>query len=340
MELREINTFLQIAQYQSFSKAARQLGYSQAAVTIQIKQLESELGVHLFDRLGKQISLTHQGEIFYKHAITIMRDADAARDAVAGTETLSGDLCIGTIESICAAIMPDLTAEYHRRYPDVRLRIITDSPDVLLSRMNENEIDIVYLLDKRLYDPRWNKTLEIPEENVFVTTADHPLAQAGRELAIDDVLQYPFLLTEKDASYRYILDQYLAACDRYIHPFLEIGNTAFIVQMLHRTSGITFLPRFTVQQELAEGSLVALPISRFYMQTWRQVFYHKDKWVSREMQAFLALAGEEAATAADRDVDCDTVMGPNCAQNRGHSCCHSSYVCDGSCARADQGHHS
>ena len=60
MEFREIATFLQAAKLQSFSKAASQLGYSQAAVTIQIKQLERELGVHLFDRIGKQTTLTHQ----------------------------------------------------------------------------------------------------------------------------------------------------------------------------------------------------------------------------------------------------------------------------------------
>ena len=71
MEFREISTFLQVAQYQSFSKAARHLGYSQAAVTIQIKQLEQELGVHLFDRIGKQISLTHQGQVFYQYAVSI-----------------------------------------------------------------------------------------------------------------------------------------------------------------------------------------------------------------------------------------------------------------------------
>ena len=65
MELREIRTFLQIAQKQSFSKAAEALGYSQAAVTVQIKQLEEELGIHLFDRLGKKTVLTHHGEIFY-----------------------------------------------------------------------------------------------------------------------------------------------------------------------------------------------------------------------------------------------------------------------------------
>ena len=66
MELREIRTFLQIAQKQSFSKAAEALGYSQAAVTVQIKQLEEELGIHLFDRLGKKTVLTHHGEIFYR----------------------------------------------------------------------------------------------------------------------------------------------------------------------------------------------------------------------------------------------------------------------------------
>ena len=70
MELREIRTFLQIAQKQSFSKAAEALGYSQAAVTVQIKQLEEELGIHLFDRLGKKTVLTHHGEIFYRYAVT------------------------------------------------------------------------------------------------------------------------------------------------------------------------------------------------------------------------------------------------------------------------------
>lgn len=62
MELREIRTFIQVAQRKSFSRAAEALGYSQAAVTIQIKQLENELGIHLFDRIGKQTILTHQGE--------------------------------------------------------------------------------------------------------------------------------------------------------------------------------------------------------------------------------------------------------------------------------------
>ena len=290
MEFREISTFLQVAQHQSFSKAAKQLGYSQAAVTIQIKQLEQELGVHLFDRIGKQISLTHQGQVFYQYAVSIRNDLERAKNAVSDPSTLSGKLCLGTIESICASIFPDLLAEYHRLHPEVTISIVTDSPGVLLNRMNENAIDIVYLLDRRIYDNRWCKTLEEPEENIFVASPDHELALTERELELDEVLRFPFFLTEKDASYRHMLEQYLASINRSVKPFLEIGSTEFIIHMLLKNTGISFLPKFTVQRELQQKQLTALNVRGFQMQTWRQIFYHKDKWVTREMQEFLRLA--------------------------------------------------
>ena len=290
MEFREISTFLQVAQYQSFSKAARHLGYSQAAVTIQIKQLEQELGVHLFDRIGKQISLTHQGQVFYQYAVSIRNELEQAKNAVSDPSTLSGKLCLGTIESICASIFPDLLAEYHRLHPEVTISIVTDSPGVLLDRMNENTIDIVYLLDRRIYDNRWCKTLEEPEENIFVASPDHDLALVKRELELDEVLRFPFFLTEKDASYRHMLEQYLASINRSVKPFLEIGSTEFIIHMLLKNTGISFLPKFTVQRELQQKQLTALNVRGFQMQTWRQIFYHKNKWVTREMQEFLRLA--------------------------------------------------
>ena len=290
MEFREISTFLQVAQYQSFSKAARHLGYSQAAVTIQIKQLEQELGVHLFDRIGKQISLTHQGQVFYQYAVSIRNELEQAKNAVSDPSTLSGKLCLGTIESICASIFPDLLAEYHRLHPEVTISIVTDSPGVLLDRMNENTIDIVYLLDRRIYDNRWCKTLEEPEENIFVASPDHELALVKRELELDEVLRFPFFLTEKDASYRHMLEQYLASINRSVKPFLEIGSTEFIIHMLLKNTGISFLPKFTVQRELQQKQLTALNVRGFQMQTWRQIFYHKNKWVTRDMQEFLRLA--------------------------------------------------
>lgn len=289
MELREIATFVQVAQLKSFSKAARQLGYSQAAVTIQVKQLEKELNVHLFDRIGKQTTLTHQGAVFYEHAAAILRDLEHAKDAVTEASELTGSLCLGTIESICASIFPSLLKEYHRLYPKVNVSIITDSPETLLDMMNSNAIDIVYFLDKRMYDDKWIKVLEEPEDIVFVSSSRHPFA--GRSgLSLPEVIAQPFILTEKNASYRFILEQYLASQDLIIRPFLEIGNTEFIINLLKANMGLSFLPRFSILPYIQSGQLTPLNVSDFYMRVWRQIVYHKDKWVTREMDAFIRLA--------------------------------------------------
>lgn len=289
MELREIATFLQVAQQNSFSRAAEQLGYSQAAVTIQIKQLEKELGVHLFDRMGKQTTLTHQGAVFYEYASSVMRDLARAKDAVADPRELTGKLCLGAIESVCASIFPSILKEYHRLYPKVKISIITDSPNVLLELMNRNKIDIVYFLDQRMYDSKWVKVLEAPEEIIFVASRENPLAGQSR-LDLDTVIAQPFILTEKNASYRYILDQYLASCSRAIEPYLESGNTQFIINLLRENLGVSFLPEFTVHRDIVNRRLAALDVADFHMRIWRQVVYHKDKWVTREMKAFLELA--------------------------------------------------
>ena len=292
MEFRELSTFLQVAKLQSFSKAAKVLGYSQAAVTIQIKQFEQELGVHLFDRIGKQTSLTHQGSVFYDHAASIMRDIAQAKDAVSHPQKLNGHLCIGTIESICASLFPSLLTEYHKLHPEVNISIRTDSPDQLLEQINGNQLDLVYFMDKRVYDVKWEKVLEEPEEIVFAATADHPLAQRSEPLSLDDVLSYPMVVTEKNASYRLILEQYLAAMGKSLQPYLEIGNTDFILQFLKQNTGITFLPRFTVEKAVSEGYLRILSVKKFSIRTWRQILYHKDKWVTREMAEFIRLAQE------------------------------------------------
>lgn len=292
MELRELTTFLQVAQLKSFSKAARQLGYSQAAVTIQVKQLEQELGVHLFDRIGKQTTLTHQGSIFYEYASSVVRDLARARDAVADPKELTGRLCLGTIESICAAILPPILTEYHRLHPKVSISIITDSPETLLDMMNSNAIDVVYFLDKRMYDPKWVKLLEEPEKIIFVASSDYPLSKGHpgqKPLTLEEIIREPFILTEKNASYRFILDQYLASKGWEIQPFLETGNTDFIIDFLRRGLGVSFLPEFTVKKDMKGGRLTALDVQDFHLSPWRQVVYHKDKWVTREMAEFFRL---------------------------------------------------
>lgn len=289
MELREITTFLHVAKLKSFSKAAEQLGYTQAAVTIQIKHLEKELNVHLFDRIGKQTTLTHQGAVFYEYASHITKEITQAKEAISDSRELTGKLCVGTIESVCASVFPALFREYHRLYPKVNLNIVTDSPETLLHMMDKNAIDIVYFLDKPMYNSKWIKVLEEPEDVRFVASSSHPLA-SKQNLTLDEVIRQPFISTEKDASYRFLLEQYLAAVGKELHPFLEIGDTEFIIDQLRHNLGVSFLPAFIVQREVALGTLSLLHVKDFHLQVSRQIVYHKDKWVTKEMSSFLDLA--------------------------------------------------
>ena len=155
MEIRNLITFTKVAETQSLSKAAAALGYAQSTVTMQMQQLEQELGIHLFDRIGKQTVLTHQGEIFYQHAVSIMKEVSCALSSVAETREITGVLNIGTIESICATIFPELLELFHERWPKVTFSITLDSPEVLMDRLDKNSLDLVYLLDQRIFDPKW-----------------------------------------------------------------------------------------------------------------------------------------------------------------------------------------
>ena len=289
MEIREVTTFIEVARHKSFSKAAKKLGYSQAAVTIQIKQLEKELKVHLFDRLGKQIKLTHQGEVFYNYATEIIRSVELAKLAMTDGGELKGELRIGTIESICSTIFPKLLQKYHKLYPHVNVKVVTDSPPTLLEMMNRNEIDFVYIADEQVNHEKWTKVMEEAENVFFVASVNHELAKE-KKVDLKDLIQYPFILTEKNASYRLLLDQLLIKKELKISPFLEISNTEYIVNQLIRNEGISFLPEFVIQSELEKGTLAILDVKDFSMQIWRQIIFHKDKWLTNEMKAFIQLA--------------------------------------------------
>lgn len=286
METRQIISFLRIAQLGSFSRAAKELGYSQSALTVQIRLLEQELGTRLFDRIGRQVSLTAAGIHFHTHASRIAQEMQVALRTTNDTGELNGILRIGTIESLCFSRLPQVLTYFRSHHPKVRLQIITGSPEELIAKLEHGQLDLVYFLNRPLYQNNWMKVLEKQEDIVFVCSPSFPLA--GKQgLYLKDLLDSPFLLTEKDANYRYELDQYLASQGLEILPFLEISNTEFIIRQVSAGMGISFLPHFAVKESVALGKLNILNVLDFHMSMSRQLFYHRDKWVTPEMEVFL-----------------------------------------------------
>ena len=289
MEIRNILTFMRVSELHSFSKAADQLGYSQATVTVQIKQLEQELGTTLFDRIGRQIRLTEHGERFVPYAANLLQAAQQANNFLTLDTAPSGKLRLGTCDSLFAAQMPPILLEFTKKYPQVETIVHTEAQITTLFQMlHRNEIDILYFMDKPINSPDWIKVLEHPEPVVFVTYPEHPLASA-KNIPLHRLLEEPLLLTTKDVSYRYELDQLLAAKGLAPRPILEAGDTAVLTELLLQGAGISFLPQFSVQKHLNSGELCVLHTEAPTIEIHSQLVYHKNKWITTQMERFLEL---------------------------------------------------
>ena len=293
MEIRMASTFLRVAELQSFSRAAQQLGYSQAAVTVQIKQLEQELGVQLFERIGRQIQLTSQGRRFVPYAMELLKAAQRAEKfSRQEGEPPSGTLRIGTAESLFMSVIVPILAQFHKLCPQVETSSHTGRISQLFDMVRQNDVDLLFFLDKKTDFPEWVKLLEYPEPIVFVAPADHPLA-GSRRISLKKILDQPLLLTEQGVSYRADLEQVLAARDLEMHPFLETGNTDVIVNLLLSHGGVSFLPQYVVQPYLLGGTLACLDVDCPKIKMWSQLVYHKNKWVTGQMQQFIELVCEQ-----------------------------------------------
>ena len=289
MEFRQLQTFVIITHAESFSRAAELLGYSQSAVTVQIRLLEEELQVRLFDRMGKKTVLTAQGRQLLEYANRIIQEVNQAKSAIVQDTELSEPLHVGTLESLCFSKLPPLLGYFRSNYPKVPVKVTTATPKELIAMMEKNQLDLIYFLDRPRYNNNWNKELEVREPIVFVTSPESPLA-SRKGLRLVEILDEPFFLTEKNENYRRELDQYLESIDRVITPFLEASNTEFIIQMIRRNRGVSFLPYFAVQESVRAGQLAVLDVTDFGVAMYRQIFYHKNKWKTREMGEFIRLA--------------------------------------------------
>ena len=288
MELRNIQTFLKVAELHSFSQAAAQLGYSQSTVTTHIQQLEAELGVRLFDRINKTVRLTQYGESFSDYARQLTRLAETAKAAMQTPQDLSGNLRLATAESLCTTFFPNILQQYHQQHPKVELLVRTAGTEEMFWMLQHNEVDFFYTLDRRITQPDFVKLLDVEEPICFVSAPQHPLANR-KQIEPEEVLAQELILTERGMSYRDALSEALEARALSPKPFLEVGNTDLICKLLRRGIGVSYLPEYLVQADLQCGALVRLSVNLPEFRLWRQMFCHRDKWITPQMQAMIDL---------------------------------------------------
>ena len=292
MDLKNLVTFIHVAELGSFTKAAEQLGYSQPSISFQIKQLEEEFGCLLFERINHTITLTEKGHELVYCAHQIRALTDSFKESVAENDECSGHIHIVTPDSVCEEMINSHYIDFHNRYPDISIRFSTGDSAVMLDMLDHNEADVIITLDNHLYNKDYIIAKEQQLSMHFVTARNSKFA-IRKNLSIKDIINEPFILTEHGQGYRRVFDRELAKKSLEITPFLEIGRTDMITSMLTQSNMISYLPDFVTQPLIDSGELCYLDVRDLNIDIWKQLIYHKNKWMSKSLKAFIEYVKEK-----------------------------------------------
>ena len=285
MDIKNLTTFIYVAELRSFTKAADRLGFSQSTVSFQIKQLETELSCQLFERINHTVHLTEKGREVLEYAHQINRMTRELKDSMK-EEASSGYIRLAMADSLCTSLLSRDFLHFRKLYPNISLKIIAAGTEEMFRLMNHNEADAILTLDNHIYNTEYRILREEKVRTFFVAGAGTRIASAS-SLSIEELLLQPFILTEKGMSYRRRLEERLAELSLEIQPILEIGSTELICSLTEQGAGISFLPEYVIKDRVKAGTLVCLPVSGLEIHVWKQLLYHRNKWVSPQMERVL-----------------------------------------------------
>lgn len=300
VDMKNIETFIQVAELCSFTKAAKKLGYSQSTVSFQIRQLEEDLKVQLLERINHTVALTEAGRKVLDYAHQLDRLTMNMRKELKPQPFITGHIRIAMADSLACWILQDHFEAFRREQPGITLKLMTASTQEMFRLLNQNEADLVYTLDQHFYNSDYIIADEEQIEAHFVAAPDF-LPVSSRRVPVRELIQFPFLLTEKGMSYRRLMDEHLAQLSLEVRPVLEFGSADLLCRLVTQGAGISFLPDYVTEPALLEGRLIRLEVPDFAPQLWRQLLYHRDKWVSPAMQAVIGYFSGKSPAPDSRD---------------------------------------
>ncbi len=289
MDFKQLNAFLTISSELNFTKAAEKLGYAQSSISAQIQQLEAELGIPLFERIGKTVSLTHAGAQLVPYATQILQLSVDMKSIASNTAVPAGTLTIGTAESLSISRLPVLLKKYRELFPLVDIRLMLLNCSEFMHHLSNHVIDVAFALGDRMQDEHLIEELCLPEPVDVLACPGHPLTQKQKVYPID-FKDASFLLTGTGCNLRSAFTGFLSEEKVVPKIALETDSIQAIKQAAMSGLGICVLPRISVKDEVAAGKLIPLNIKIKDFGIVSQLLYHKNKWRSPALNAFIGLS--------------------------------------------------
>jgi len=293
MTFRQLNVFETVASHMSFSRAAQDLHLSQPAASMQVKQLEENIGLPLFEQLGKKIFLTEAGKELLHYARSIrlqLEEAETAMDELRGLHR--GTLHL-TMASTANYFAPQLLAAFHQRYPDAKVQLDVTNRSGLIEAVRNNTTDMA-IMGRPPEGQGLVGTPFMDNPLVIIAPPAHPLAKRKR-IALSELAEEPFIVRELDSGTRIASDRFFAEHGIRMIAGMEMSRSEAIKQAVMAELGLGIVSLHTIEMELALKRLVVLKVEDFpIMRRWH-IVYREGKRFAAIPKAFKDFVKAHAA---------------------------------------------
>lgn len=262
VNLELYRVFYTVAKCGSLTKAAQELYISQPAVSQAIKQLESQLGVSLFNRTHKGMDLSASGgKLIFKQVEEALGLLEQAENALLELKTTaSGTIRIGATDSIFAHLLADKIAEYNARYPAVKIELLSSTSLYILDRLHEGQCDVAFL-NLPLEDDEVRLCGTVTNlSDIFVAGRKYENLK-GKPIELKELQDLPLLLIEKNTVFRRELDKYASSFGLHMSPDIEVANWDFMKKLVIKGMGVGCIPREYCKKDLENGDLIELNVT-------------------------------------------------------------------------------
>jgi LysR family transcriptional regulator, transcription activator of glutamate synthase operon len=296
MELRQLRYVVAVASHRHFTRAAASVPVAQPALSHQVKLLEQELGVELFERARGGVRLTDAGEIFVQRARRALAEVDAAQEEIAALKGLaSGRLVLGAMQALAGLDLPRLIAAFHTRYPGIDVSLREDSTSDMFAMAARGEIDLaIAALD--VERPAGLDAVPLVREPVVMAVpVSHRLAHSG-SVELRQFRDETFVFFKQGTGLRAVTEQAARRAGFSPRPGFETGSLDRLLALVGEGLGVALVPASTIRDSRRPG-IAALPVSPAIERTVGAV-WRADHRHTPAASAFLALLRDHAGTAS------------------------------------------
>lgn len=289
MNRNHLALFYAVAEHGGFSRAAEKLLISQPAVSLQVADLESALGVKLFDRLPRGVRLTEAGQLLFSFARRIANLEEEAERAIRELRGLErGRLLIGASLTVGSYVLPPVMGQFRKRHPGIELVLEIANTHEVQRRLSEGLLDVA--LTEGFVDAEELESEAFAEDElVAIAPPDHPLLAAKKRVTAAELCQQPLIFRERGSGTREVIEHALSTKKLNPTPVMSLGSTEAIKAAVACGMGLAIVSALAIPTELKAGTLAVLPLADLTIRRELHRLTLKGKAPSAATRAFLEL---------------------------------------------------